>query len=159
MLKVLKNDEYEDNDPHNTAKKWYAEGLRFECTGCGQCCTGAPGYVWLSEQEIVDIAEYLKMDLTEFATFYLRRVNGRFSLLEKPVTFDCVFLKDKKCEIYPVRPTQCRTFPWWPQNLTNEAEWLDAAKHCEGISFNAPIVPNKIIKEQLAIQIKSLADP
>ena len=38
-------------------KPWYHEGLRFECTGCGDCCTGAPGYVWLTEEEIRALAE------------------------------------------------------------------------------------------------------
>ena len=27
---------------------WYHLGLRFQCTGCGDCCTGAPGYVWIN---------------------------------------------------------------------------------------------------------------
>ena len=26
---------------------WYRDGLRFTCTRCGNCCTGAPGYVWV----------------------------------------------------------------------------------------------------------------
>ena len=28
--------------------EWYRDGLRFECTRCGACCTGAPGYVWVT---------------------------------------------------------------------------------------------------------------
>ena len=28
---------------------WYSEGLRFECTQCGACCSGEPGYVWVDE--------------------------------------------------------------------------------------------------------------
>ena len=40
------------NSNHDTPRQpsdaWYAEeGLAFECTGCGDCCTGAPGYVWV----------------------------------------------------------------------------------------------------------------
>ena len=31
---------------------WYAAGLRFFCTQCGDCCSGAPGFVWVNEEEI-----------------------------------------------------------------------------------------------------------
>ncbi|MFM1805538.1 MAG: hypothetical protein RL136_2417, partial [Planctomycetota bacterium] len=29
---------------------WYAEGLRFECTQCGNCCSGGPGAVWFTPE-------------------------------------------------------------------------------------------------------------
>lgn len=144
MLKVI-----QDQSP------WYAEGLRFECTGCGQCCTGSPGYTWVNEEEIQSIAEFLKMTVEEFSQKYLRRVKGRFSLLEHPKTFDCVFLKDKKCQIYSVRPTQCRTYPWWPQNLKSEKDWHAAARFCEGIQAQAPLISCQAIEEQKAIQEES----
>jgi len=131
---------------------WYAQGLRFECTGCGQCCTGAPGYIWVSEEEIEKIAEFLQLTVEEFSRQYLRRVKGRLSLIELPKTYDCIFLKDKKCQIYSVRPTQCRTYPWWPQNLKSEKEWQEAARYCEGIRLDAPIVPLETIEQQRAIQ-------
>lgn len=136
MLKVIQ-------DP-----PWYAKGLPFQCTGCGQCCTGVPGYVWVNEQEIEEIAAYLRLSVSEFSRQFLRKVKGRLSLIEHPKTYDCVFLKDKKCQIYPVRPTQCQTFPWWPQHLQSEQEWQEAAKGCEGIHSDAPIVPYEIIEEQ-----------
>ncbi len=36
---------------------WYADGLRFRCTACGQCCTGEPGHVWVTKDEIKRIAK------------------------------------------------------------------------------------------------------
>ena len=39
-----------DNEP------WYKDGLKFKCTGCGDCCTGGEGYVWVNKQEIVALA-------------------------------------------------------------------------------------------------------
>lgn len=142
---------------------WYAEGLRFECTGCGQCCTGSPGYVWVDLQEIQAIASFLNLTVEEFSRQYLRRVKGRLSLLELPhvtlpETYDCIFLKDKKCQIYSVRPTQCRTFPWWPHNLKSEKEWREAARTCEGICVEAPLVPLETIEQQRAIQEKTTHD-
>ncbi len=47
---------------------------------------------------------------------------------------NCIFLKDSKlCTIYPVRPVQCSTYPWWPELLT-DAAWHDEATRCEGIN-------------------------
>lgn len=131
---------------------WYAEGLNFKCTGCGKCCTGSPGYVWVTLNEIEEIADHLQLSLDEFSQKYLRKVKGRFSLKEHPSTYDCAFLKDNKCEIYEVRPTQCRTYPWWPKNLKSKKDWQEAATYCEGISLEAPLVPIEVISEQLDIQ-------
>lgn len=138
---------------------WYAEGLHFECTGCGQCCTGSPGYIWVSEEEIEQIAAFLNLAIDEFARLYLRRVKGKFSLLEIPKSYDCIFLKDKKCSIYSVRPTQCRTYPWWPQLLESPEEWQKAARMCEGISLKAPIVPVSTIEELRSIQEEAISTP
>lgn len=142
-LKVIQDDQ------------WYADGLSFACTGCGQCCSGAPGYVWLTEDEIQAIADYLKQPLDEFVRKFIRRVGERFSLREYPKNgqMDCVFLKDNKCEVYPVRPKQCRTFPWWPQMLKSRADWDAAAKWCEGICKDANVVPVETITQQLNIHL------
>ena len=39
---------------------WFKDGLRFECTQCGDCCTGSPGYVWVNDEEISALAEYCR---------------------------------------------------------------------------------------------------
>lgn len=143
-LSIIKEDRNEKKKP------WYSDGLRFECTGCGQCCTGAPGYVWVSEEEIIEIAKHLNMSIEEFSRRYLRFAKGRYSLIEDPRSYDCVFLKDKKCQIYSIRPKQCRTYPWWPQHLESEATWQEEAAWCEGISCHAPVVPLSTIEEQLS---------
>lgn len=132
--------------------EWTHEGLQFECTGCGKCCTGSPGYTWMSDSEIVAIAQHLGISVQEFADRYLRKVGSRWSLREDPQNFDCVFLKDNKCEIYSVRPTQCRTFPWWLQNLTSEEAWCRAAESCEGIG-RGETVPYKVIEENALEQM------
>lgn len=128
---------------------WYQEGLRFECTQCGQCCTGAPGYTWVSEKEIETIAAHLQMEIAEFVRRYLKKVGDRWSLLEHPKTYDCVFLKDKKCQIYSIRPRQCRTFPWWAQNLKSPEAWERAGSRCEGIHSDAPVVAFGVIQKAL----------
>jgi Fe-S-cluster containining protein len=142
------------SQPLKVIDPWYREGLHFACTGCGQCCTGSPGYVWLTEDEAQTIAKYLNISTKDFTYRFLRQVDGKLSLKEHPKTFDCVFLKENKCQIYSVRPTQCRTFPWWPTLLKSKSDWEAAKKRCEGIRDEAPLVPFDQIQEQLNIQKK-----
>src|SRR5256714_15433934 len=90
---------------------WYRDGLKFQCTRCGACCTGAPGYVWVDAEEIARLAEHLGQTSEQFARRYLRRVGDRFSLIEKPGG-DCIFWdKQAGCTVYSARPVQCQTWP------------------------------------------------
>jgi len=121
--------------------------LKFKCTGCGKCCTGAPGFVWVSEKEVEEMAAHVQLPVDEFKRRYIRIVFGRMSLTENKATYDCVFLKNKQCTLYSSRPLQCRQFPWWPQNLENEKTWKETAKECEGIDHaDAPLIPYETIK-------------
>jgi uncharacterized protein len=139
--------------PEESQKPWYAEGLRFKCTECGKCCTGGPGYAWVTDAEIQAIADYLKISVKDFGKKYLRFAKGRYALVETR-NYDCIFLRDKKCTVYPVRPQQCRTFPWWVQNLSSPEAWQEAAKECEGICNEAPVVSLEIIQSQLNLDKK-----
>ncbi len=128
---------------------WYKEGLRFQCTGCGKCCTGAPGFVFVSQEEIEEMAKHLGMPVALFKRKYVKNRGNRLLLVEKK-NHDCIFLKDNKCSIYQVRPKQCRTYPWWKENLNSEESWRLASKECEGISHEAPIVPYSQIVQFLS---------
>src|SRR5689334_22067239 len=94
---------------------WYKNGLQFGCTQCGACCTGSPGYVWLTEEDIERLCQTLQLTREAFLQDYTRLVHQRLALREYPKSYDCVFLKGKRCEVYQARPKQCRTFPWWPE--------------------------------------------
>ncbi|HQR73910.1 MAG TPA: YkgJ family cysteine cluster protein [Sulfurovum sp.] len=106
------------------------------CEACGgHCCTGETGYIWAKYEEIDAMASFLTLSIEEFATRYLRKVKHRYSLIEKqlaPDNFACIFFDEskKRCSIYPVRPLQCRTFPFWEQFKNNEEE---VRKECPGI--------------------------
>lgn len=110
---------------------WYSEGLRFACSKCGKCCTGAPGYVWVGRDEIERLAEHVELSVEEFGKRYLRRVGRKLSLVEKP-NFDCVFWNGG-CTVYAARPLQCRTFPFWPENIDSREAWDETAAECPGI--------------------------
>ncbi len=130
---------------------WYQDGLRFKCTGCGKCCTGSPGYVWVSEDEIKSLAGLLKISEEAFVKKYTRRIGNRLSLKEHSKNFDCIFLKDKKCLVYTDRPKQCRTYPWWPENIKNLSAWKEEGLRCEGIDhIDADLVSLSEIKQHLS---------
>jgi hypothetical protein len=116
-----------------TALSWYAEGLRFACQQCGRCCGGAPGYVWMNEDELAEIAKSFGISAAEFRGTYVRNLWRGMSLREK-ANYDCVLLDDKgRCRAYEVRPIQCRNWPFWPSNLAGPEAWQEAAQRCPGI--------------------------
>jgi Fe-S-cluster containining protein len=114
-------------------KPWYKDGLRFKCTGCGDCCTGAPGYVWVTNDEISALAVHVGMKLAEFEARYVRAIGVRKSLKEY-ANGDCVFFdgKTRKCRVYADRPRQCRTWPFWESNLKTPEAWAETCSVCPG---------------------------
>jgi Fe-S-cluster containining protein len=117
-----------------TQQPWYHAGLKFECTQCGDCCTGAPGYVWVNNEEIAAIAAVVMPDdPAKFEELYVRKVGVRKSLKEFP-NGDCVFFDTEKrnCSVYTARPRQCKTWPFWDSNLRNESTWQQTCEVCPG---------------------------
>jgi uncharacterized protein len=112
---------------------WYKEGLYFKCLQCCGCCGGFPGYVWINDEETEKIYKFLKISKENFLKTYTRKVFDLISLKENMINYDCCFLKNKKCAIYEVRPSQCKSFPFWENNLKNLKSWEDLKKQCPGI--------------------------
>ncbi len=94
------------------------------------------------------MAKALELSTSDFSRLYVRRIGQRYSLTEK-AGYDCVFLKDGKCQVYKQRPKQCRTFPFWPQNLRSKEAWNQAAKECEGINDTAELIDLQTIKDRM----------
>ncbi len=122
---------------YNNVKK---EGFDFsfdasKCASCeGNCCIGESGYIWCTAKEIDEIAGFLNLDREDFVIRYTKKVGYRTTLKELKVkdSYLCVFfdLEKKGCQIYPVRPSQCRTFPFWEHFKKNKEE---VVKECPGI--------------------------
>ena len=113
---------------------WYKDGLKFKCSGCGDCCTGAPGWVWVNKEEIAAIAKEIgEEDLDRFEDQYVRKIGIRKSLKEFP-NGDCVFFNNETrgCEVYQARPRQCRTWPFWDSNLKSPETWEQTCEECPG---------------------------
>lgn len=115
-----------DNQP------WYREGLRFTCTRCGKCCTGEPGFVWVNDEEISQIAAYRAQSAEEIRYLFVREGPRGLSLREQS-NGDCVFYEAKHgCTIYPVRPRQCRSWPFWESNVATPEAWERTCRVCPG---------------------------
>jgi Fe-S-cluster containining protein len=130
---------------------WYKDGLQFTCTGCGNCCTGSPGVVWVNDEEIEAIAEYLDKPVGEIRLFHSRPYRNKVTLTEF-ANGDCTFFdgRTRRCTIYPVRPRQCRTWPFWRSNLQSERDWEQTQKECPGAG-NGAFVSLEQIEEQAAV--------
>lgn len=133
-----------------TPGPWYAQGLSFQCTCSGNCCTGGPGFVWISTEEVRLLARHLGLSEKQTLEEYCRKIGNRISLKENRTregNYDCVFLKElpprkvkgkvsharRVCGIYEVRPLQCRTWPFWDGNLASRENWEAASKRCPGM--------------------------
>ena len=149
-------------DVLKTESPWYEGGMDFTCTQCGNCCSGPPGFVWITRDEIVRLAEHLEMTPEDVVEKYCRMVGGQFSLRERRNAqgqYDCIFLREipaeklkadgtkggapigeainqskRVCGIYSARPLQCRTWPFWSGNLQSKTAWDAAAVRCHGMN-------------------------
>lgn len=132
-------------------KPWFEKGLRFECTQCGNCCTGAPGYVWVNREEIETLAASLGTSVAEFEKKYVRQVGARKSLIEF-ANGDCVFFdgQARKCTVYDARPRQCRTWPFWRSNVATQEAWEQTCQVCPG-SGQGKLYPAAHVLHQISV--------
>ena len=133
------------------------QGLRFECTRCGDCCT-RPGPVYLPRKELHRIAEFIGLSPRAFrARYHVHPVDGVPSIDpgdDKPCPF---YDSDTGCTVFEIRPTQCRTFPFWPELVGRKRSWEKTARGCEGIHQGRRHTPLEI--EELVIQCEKAGLP
>lgn len=138
---------------------WYLTGLAFECRQCGRCCSGPEeGYVWVSDEEIAGISLFLGVTAEHFRRVCARKAGGHYTIREQKPSNDCLFLirdesGQKRCSIYSVRPSQCRTWPFWPGNIANSDSWAQAAMRCPGVN-RGELFSQEIIESRAAATAK-----
>jgi Fe-S-cluster containining protein len=124
--------------------------MRFSCQqGCTKCCSRR-GSVYLTESDLARAAAYLGMTTTEFEKAHLIRYRHVLRLRKLPRGNDnCRFLTAAGCSIHPVKPTQCRTYPFWPGLIDSKASWRLESTFCPGIG------KGELIQIQAAREIAS----
>lgn len=135
-------------------KKWWSEGVRFECQGSGRCCLsrGEYGHVYLTSKDRRALAKLLKLSTREFTKTYCELDDGSYQLKEDTGREDCIFLEGKRCGVYEARPTQCRTWPFWPEHMGAKQWAREVAAFCPGVGKGPVIAPERIqtiLDEQL----------
>ena len=132
--------------------KFFNSGIRFECQGCGRCCRseGYEAYVYLNLSERQRIAKHLNISTIKFTGTYTMKTKKRFHLKE-PLQ-NCCFLINNKCTIYEARPLQCRTWPFWPENMKEIIWKREITPSCPGIGkgrlFSNSEISDYLIKEK-----------
>ena len=107
----------------------------FRCQRSGNCCARPEGIVRVDAAEVRAIAEYLGLGEAACRTRY---VDG--DRLKQGLGSRCVFLEDgavASCAIHPVRPTRCRTWPYWDELRRDPAALAQALRLCPGMRLRA----------------------
>lgn len=132
-------------------KNLYAEGIRFSCQGCGECCRnrGNYSYVYVSLPERRRLARHLRIPTRLFTLRYCDKTDGFFHLRSRGK--DCIFMEGNRCRVHRSRPEQCETWPFWPENMKEPVWTQDIAAHCPGIGqgdfFDVRQIEQRLQKE------------
>jgi hypothetical protein len=112
---------------------WFEAGIRFGCTQGGDCCHNHGGYdrVYFTRNEERALATFLAVTMRVLRRKFLREENGyRVARVRSGA---CIFLEGCRCSIYPVRPTPCRTWPFWPDTMKRTTWQKEVVPFCRGV--------------------------
>ncbi len=117
--------------------------FRFHCQRSGNCCSLPEGVVRVTPEDVERIASHLGLEVPAFRSRYLAASGDR---LIDGLGGRCIFLEDGRhtsCQIYPVRPEKCRSWPHWPE-LKDDPEALhEACRMCPGIELKHSSQPSR----------------
>lgn len=122
---------------------WWMKGVNFACQpNCGKCCDEPGGIVYLSADDATRLADHAGLDVPAWLERDTRTTfDGRYVLKSREEDGICIHLNDQKqCNIYEVRPQQCRAFPWWAENLATPSAWENVKRTCPGIDAEDAIL-------------------
>lgn len=146
--------------PTERQDEWFAKpdgpeggaGLRFSCTMCGNCCSGPPGYVLVTDEEVAALAKRLKITVEAFIRDHTNMMSEGRSLNERQTEHgnDCEFLDRTTmpgraiCGVYEDRPKQCRTWPFWPSVVKSPSTWASSKRVCPGLDKGTLVTVQQI---------------
>lgn len=110
-------------------------GRLFGCTQCGNCCL-EPGYIFMTFVELEQIAAHLGITVAKFKTDYdlgWDAATGQYEIDATDGTGCPLLTPDRGCSVHPVKPSQCRTFPFWDELLDDRRAWEDTKRYCPGL--------------------------
>ena len=124
-------------------------GIKFSCQSSGNCCVsrGKYGYVYLSQKDLKKLSSHFNLEINDFKKQYCSKTDGFIHLKElKKNNGNCIFLNEKRCTVYKSRPVQCRTWPFWNENMNAKTWNNNISKNCPGIGKGKIIKKDQILK-------------
>jgi Fe-S-cluster containining protein len=86
----------------------------------------------VSPAQIERLERFVELSPGAFKKRYLTQDEDKDPVLRLKPNGDCIFWKDG-CSVYPARPRQCRTFPFWPETLESPEAWKELRTFCHGV--------------------------
>jgi Fe-S-cluster containining protein len=102
--------------------------------------------VRVSEEEIRAISEYRKLPEEDFRASDVREEAGELLLRERE-NGDCVLFENGRCSVHPVKPKQCRLYPFWFRNVRSGEAWARTCRECPGIGEGEWVSPEEILRQ------------
>ena len=134
---------------------FYKDGLCFQCQKCSFCCGHSPGFVYLSERDLLELCQYKKMSVREFVRVYCRWADWYYGTqvlaLKEQKNYDCI-LWENGCSCYPARPVQCAAWPFWSWIVESKESWEKCGKECPGIGKGKLFTFDEIEKNRIAYE-------
>jgi Fe-S-cluster containining protein len=137
------------------SQPWWSGGVRFQCQPqCGRCCDQPGGLVYLSTDDAQRLALHAGLSVEAWLKRDARTtMDGRYILRSNDEDLCIHFNEARQCEVYEVRPQQCRAFPWWGENLATLVAWEETKMMCPGIDAE-----DALLIESETIRLHVLAD-
>lgn len=106
--------------------------------------------MYASEDEFRALAEFLSLPFEQFLADYTENISG-FVSLKSQSNGHCVFY-DGGCLVYKYRPTQCRTYPFWPEIMKDQLRWNKEGNVCKGMNsgkfWNKASIQEELVKNE-----------
>jgi len=130
--------------------------FHFSCQRSGNCCRVGTGHVWIEEKDLPRYADLTGTSVEAFVGLNVVQVGERLSLRER-ADGRCILLDGhNRCLIYEQRPAQCRSFPYWPELLSDPIALKRAAQYCPGIQLFPPARLCSEVLPQVATTLDAL---
>ena len=107
----------------------------------------------MTKEDRIRMAKSLGMTTSSFTKEYCKKEDGIYVLIDGADN-KCTFLEGKRCSVYEGRPTQCRTWPWWPEVMDAKTWNKEVAAFCPGVG-KGKVWSKEEISEQLKDQENS----
>ena len=121
--------------------------FHFVCRpGCSACCE-QPGEVYLAPGDAPRLARFLGIPLSEFYKRYCAPEDDQGPRLTIPDEGECWFLEEGRCAVHAAKPLQCRTFPFWPENVRTKSAWKRISRYCPGIGEGERLEPDDVRRQ------------